>query len=134
VRAEERAPRELPRPLRSNDRALRPVVFSVPADSAEAPAPRIEVSTSEVRTDSPAVPGAKLALEAGRGAPAGTRFLWTQIEGPPVEISDPSRPSIEVTIPAGAERLGFVLVAARPDVVRMVRVIVPLQGDSFRAS
>ena len=134
VSAEEPAPRELPRQLRFNDRALRPAFFPVTGEPAEAAAPRIEVSTSEVRTDSPAVPGAKLALEAGRGAAEGTRFLWVQIEGPPLEIGDPARPSIEVTIPAGAERLGFVLVAARPDVVRVVRVIVPLQGDPSRVS
>ncbi len=133
VSAEEQAPRELPRQLRFNDRAVRPAFFPAPGQPAE-PAPRIEFSTSEVRTDSPAVPGAKLALEAGRGAAEGTRFHWVQIEGPPVEIGDPARPSSEVTIPAGAERLVFVLVAARPDVVRVVRVNVPLQGDPSRVS
>ena len=116
------------------DHSLRPAVFAEQNETKVKLGPEIEVSTTEIRTDSPPVPGAKLALEAGRGAPGGTRFLWVQIEGPPLEIGDPSRPSIEVTIPAGAERLGFVLVAARPDVVRVVRVIVPLQGDPSRVS
>jgi hypothetical protein len=135
VQAQGLPPRELPRELSKKDRGILPSAASRPGEgAAEAVAPRIEVSTSEVRTDAPAVPGAKLALEADRGAPPGTRFHWTQIDGPPVDFGDPSRRSIEVTIPAGAERLGFVLVAARPDLVRVVRVLVPLQGDASQSS
>jgi hypothetical protein len=135
VQAQGLPPRQLPHELSNKDRGTRPAALSLPGEAvAEAVAPRIEVSTSEVRTDSPAVPGAKLALEADRGAPAGTRFHWTQIEGPPVDFGDPSRRSIEVVIPSGAERLGFVLVAARPDFVRVVRVLVPLQDESSQSS
>ena len=32
------------------------------------------------------------------GAP-GTRFRWVQIDGPPVAISDPLKPSIQIIIP-----------------------------------
>src|SRR3954454_6731453 len=109
------APRQIPRPVWSKDRALRPAAFPTAGEATKPESPQVEVSTSLVRTDLPAVPGAKLALEAGRGAPEGTRFRWVQIEGPPVEIVDPSRPTIQITIPAGAERLGFVLIAARPE-------------------
>jgi hypothetical protein len=134
VQADDPAPCKIPPPLKFNDRAVRPALLSVSPGPSEAPAPRIEVSTSEVRTDAPAVPGAKLALHAGRGAPPGTRFLWIQNEGPPLELGDTSRPSIEVTIPAGAEKLGFILVAAQPELVRVIRINVPLQGDPSRVS
>ena len=71
---------------------------------------------------------AKMVLEAGRGAPVGTRFRWQQIDGPTVPIDDPRKPSIEITIPAGSAGLAFLLVASHPDAVRVVRVIVPLPG------
>ncbi|MFO0891189.1 MAG: hypothetical protein U0790_18850 [Isosphaeraceae bacterium] len=41
-----------------------------------------------------------------------------QIEGPPVEIADPDRNSLVITIPPGTDRLGFLLVAAHRDSVR----------------
>lgn len=134
VVAQEPAPVKIPRPVKFTDRAVRPAVLVVQPRSTEATAPQIEVSTSEVRPDAPAVAGARLTLDAGRGAPRGTRFSWFQTEGPPLEIGDPSRPSIEVTIPANAERLGFILVAARPELVRVIRVIVPIEGDPSRWS
>jgi hypothetical protein len=134
ARAEDPAPRELPRPLKFNDRALRPAALLSVSASADGAGPRIEMSTSEIRTESPAVAGAKLALDAGRNASPGTRFLWTQIYGPPVELGDPSRAAVEAIIPAGADRLEFMLIAARPDLVRVVRVNVPLVGDSSRTS
>ena len=132
--AGEPAPSKFPLPVKSIDPACRPAHLSVTPESTESVAPRIEVSAAEVRTDAPAVPGAKLALGVGRGAAEGTRFLWVQIEGPPLDIGDPSRPSIEVTIPPGAEKLGFMLVAATPDLVRVIRVSVPLQPDPSRGS
>jgi hypothetical protein len=120
--------------VRAKDQALRPAFAFARGDTPPPVAPRIEVSTSEVRTDSPAVPGVKMALEAGRGTPQGTQFRWLQIEGPRVEMSDPSRPSIEITIPDGAERLAFMLVAAGPDLVRVIQVIVPLRGYAAPSS
>jgi hypothetical protein len=127
-------PARFPAPVRFNDRAVRPVLLSVAPASQEAAAPRIEVSTLDIRTDAPAVAGSKLALDAGRGASLGTRFLWIQTEGPPLEIRDPSRSAIEVTIPAGAEKLGFMLMAVTPELVRVIRVNVPLQSDPSKAS
>ena len=40
------------------------------------------------------------------------------------------KPAIHVKIPAGADRLGFVLVAVRPERTVVSRVIVPLQPMS----
>ncbi len=96
-------------------------------DAGEAGVPRVEVAAVSIRTELPAVPGAQMVLQVDRGAVEGTRFRWFQVEGPPVEIDDPSQPSIQITIPKGAEQLGFVLVAAKANLVRAVRVIVPVQ-------
>lgn len=104
-----------------------------PAGADGPAAPRIEVTETEIRTDPPASPGARLGLEAGKKF-QGMRYHWFQVEGPAVEIPDPSRPSIQVTIPGGADRLGFVLVAARADLVRLVRVNVPVPGSPSRGA
>ena len=127
-------PGEFPRALRSQDRATRPASALRHADIADSREQRVEVSTNEVRTDLPAVAGAKMVLDAGHGATEGTRFRWVQIEGPPIDFGDPSRPTIEIIIPSGAEKLGFILVATSAEVVRVIRVNVPLQGDPSRTS
>ncbi len=100
-----------------------------PAAADAPPAPRVEVTETEIQTDPPPSPGARLGLEAGRKF-QGMRYHWFQVVGPAVAIPDPSLPSIQVTIPSGADRLGFVLVAARADLVRLVRVNVPIYGPS----
>jgi hypothetical protein len=116
------------------DHANRPAVIAGESDSTVKPGPEIDFTTTEIKTDGPAVPGAKLVLEAGRGAPAGTRFHWVQTEGPPVAISDALKPSIQITIPAGAEKLAFLLLASNSEGVRIVRVIVPLPAEAARNS
>jgi hypothetical protein len=116
------------------DHSFRPAVFAEKDESKVKPGPEIDVTTTEIRTDIPPVPGATMVLEAGRGAPTGTRFRWLQIDGPPVAISDPLKPSIQITVPAGAEKLAFLLVASSSEGVRIVRVIVPLPGEAARNS
>lgn len=126
-------PRALPplSPVKAGD--LRPVRGDDEAPQAES-VPEIEVLDTEIRTEEPTVAGARLVLEVGRGAPEGTRFRWIQTDGPPVDVPDPTKGSIEVTIPAGADRLGFLLVAASPDGVRVARVSVPIRGEAARSS
>ncbi|WP_165231212.1 hypothetical protein [Aquisphaera insulae] len=133
---EEPPPREFPLPRAARDAAVRAATQDPPANVRDEAAPRpplstpeIELIDSEVRTAQPAVPGARLALEAGKNAPEGTRFRWIQTEGPPVSIGDSTRPSIQVTIPAGADRLAFLLIAANDQEVRAARVIVPIKGS-----
>ena len=111
-----------------------PSVLPAPVGAEEKRSgPEVTFSTIEIRTELPAVPGARMALDVDRGEVEGTTFRWTQIEGPTVAIEDPSRPSIQITLPAGTERLGFLLVAARSDRVRIVRVFVPVQTPSQRS-
>ena len=125
---------QISRPLKSRDAALKYAALDAAAEKGEKHAPQIELSTAEIRTDTPAVAGAKLVLQIGSGAPSGTRFRWAQIEGPLVDIADPSKSSIEITIPAAADRLGFLLITAHADWVRVVRVNVPLASDPTRTS
>ncbi len=106
---------------------------AVEASPGELPPPRFETTETEIRTDPPASPGARLGLEAGQKF-QGMRFQWFQVEGPAVDLTDPSRSSIQVTIPGGTSKLGFVLVAARADLVRLVRISVPIQGAVASAS
>jgi hypothetical protein len=88
-----------------------------------------------VRTDAPASPGAKLNLRIDQELVAGTRFHWTQVEGPPVKIDDPSQAAIQIMIPRGTDHLGFLLVAATPEMIRVFRVKVPIRRatDSWGA-
>jgi hypothetical protein len=92
------------------------------------------VSAAQVRTDAPVVAGARLTLAVASKAAEGTHYHWAQTFGPAVTIDDPTAPSIRVLIPQGAESLGFVVVMARADLVRVVRMNVPIQGDAARAS
>ena len=122
------APGKYPGPRPAVDRAVRRAGADEPA------APEIEVDSTEIRTEVPAVPGAAMVLTIGQGAEDGTRYRWVQVEGPAVAIEVPAKPSIKILIPGGAERLAFLAVAARRDLVRVVRVVVPIQGDAARAS
>ncbi len=131
-------------PAQEGDGAI-PREFSLPPEASEprlgasgvaldelrkSAGPRIEVKVTEVRTATPPVPGATLVLEADRRLRDGTSFQWLQVGGPPVEIKDPSQPTIQVKIPGGATRLGFVLVAARPELTIVNKVNIPIQSTA----
>jgi hypothetical protein len=92
--------------------------------------PRIESGAAIVTTATPAFPGARITLEINRGSVEWSQFYWTQVEGPPVKIDDPTAPAIRVVVPSGAERLGFLFVATSSEVVRVYRLTVPLQQGS----
>ena len=59
------------------DHSLSPAVFAEQNETKVKPGPEIDVSTTEIRTDSPPVPGATMVLEAGRGRPGNTIPLGT---------------------------------------------------------
>ncbi len=87
----------------------------------------VEVSEVTVKPAVSPTPGARVVLNVEDLVAAGVRYRWVQSEGPPVAIEDATRRSIEVTIPGGAPRLGFLLVATGRDRVRIVRVTIPIQ-------
>jgi hypothetical protein len=89
--------------------------------------PRIEYNVTEIRPDKAPVAGATLVLQTDSRLAEGTNFLWLQVEGPPIEIKDPTRPVLQVTIPPGVERLEFLVVESRPERTIVERVNVPLQ-------
>ncbi|ODT98707.1 MAG: hypothetical protein ABS79_05460, partial [Planctomycetes bacterium SCN 63-9] len=87
------------------------------------------MSNVTIRTDAPAVPGARLVLRIDREVVERSQFRWSQVEGVPVEIDDPTKPSIQITIPRGSDQLGFLLVAAKPDRIRVFRIHVPIRSS-----
>ncbi len=107
-----------------------PEPAATPEGGTDGDTPRIEVSSVTIRPDGPAVPGARVRLEAEQEDEPATRYHWEQIDGPPVDIADPSGPSIMVTLPSGADQVVFHLVTARGNLTRLVRVTVPIQGDA----
>jgi hypothetical protein len=62
------------------------------------------------------------------GGDSSVRYHWEQIEGPAVAIADRTRPAIDVLLPSGVERIVFQLVIARSDLIRLVRVTVPIES------
>ena len=117
--------------LRTSPWFLILAVFSLGASDPRGPEPGeglpVEFSEVTVKPKVAPIPGARVVLNVQDLADRGVRYRWVQSEGPPVAIDDPARPSIEVTIPEGASRIGFLLVATGRDRVRIVRVTVPLQ-------
>ena len=95
--------------------------------------PAIAFGETVVKTATPAVTGSKIVLEVDKRLVQGTRFQWFQVEGPKAVVDDPHKASLMVTVPPGAEQLGFVLVAARAEQVRVLRVIVPVRGGKLSA-
>jgi hypothetical protein len=92
--------------------------------------PRIEVASATVTTEAPATPGATVTLSLNFDPARWSRFHWTQVEGAPVKIDNPSTPSIRVVIPPGDRPLEFVCVATNTDVIRVVRVLLPIQDGT----
>jgi hypothetical protein len=71
-------------------------------------------------------PGARVMIGPDGPADPEATYRWTQVEGPPAEIADPTRPRIAVTIPVGAHRLVFLLTVKDHLGERTARVVVPV--------
>ncbi len=103
--------------------------------SAAVPSPlsnmNITYGETVVKTAGPAVTGSRLVLEVEKAMVDGTRFQWFQVEGPKAIIDDPNKASVTLTVPPGAEQLTFVLIAARTDQVRVLKVVVPVRGGKL---
>ncbi|HZW32208.1 MAG TPA: hypothetical protein VFF52_15965 [Isosphaeraceae bacterium] len=126
--AREPAPARPPAPGRTEGGDGGPAAPVPPPAAAHVlPGPPIEAGAATVTTRTPAVAGARVTLELDRGPVAWSHFFWTQVEGPPVTIEDPTAPSIRVVVPPGAQRLGFLFVASSREVVRVFRVTLPIQ-------
>ena len=109
------------------------IVLIAAGDSRGSEAPEglpVEVSEVTVKPKVSPVPAARVVLNVEDLVAAEVRYRWVQSEGPPVAIEDATRRWIEVTIPGGAPRLGFLLVATGHDRVRIVGVTIPIQTPS----
>ncbi len=84
-----------------------------------------------VKTSSPVLTGSRLVLEVDKSMVEGTQFQWLQVEGPKAVIDDPNKASVTLTVPPGAEQLTFVLIAARTNQVRVLKVVVPVRGGKI---
>lgn len=94
-------------------------------DSTEEP-PRIVVDAVEIRPGGTAGPGDRVLLRVDEKQDPSCRYYWEQIEGPPVAIGDRTGPSITITLPEGAERVAFHLIASRRELTQLIRVVVPI--------
>ena len=93
--------------------------------------PNIAYGETIVKTASPAVTGTRIVLEVDSEMIVGSRFQWFQVEGPKAVIDDPRKASLTVTVPPGAEQITFVLIAARAEEVRVMKVVVPVRGGKI---
>ncbi len=80
----------------------------------------------EIRYNGTPVPGTRVTLALSESDDPNATYRWMQIEGPKVEIDDPSKPRITLTVPRGAERLRFLLTMNDRNGGRSVRVTVPI--------
>lgn len=137
-----RAQDSLPHPVPGQPAALLPTpseaapegvpVASVPREAKAARSPL------EVRYDGTPTPGARIELGLVGASDPQASYQWVQIEGPPVTIDDAAKPKIQITIPADARRLGFLLTMNDASGQRTARFSVPIgtapRGDASAAN
>lgn len=74
------------------------------------------------------LPGKRIKLQLQGVEAPGSRYEWTQIEGPPVQIDQPGEPQVSLVVPNDAHRLAFLLtVSDSSGRIRRYRVNVPVQ-------
>ena len=83
VWAQGKPARGIPPLMPITDHSLCPAVFAEQNETKVKLGPEIDVSTTEIRTDSPPVPGATMVLEAGHGAPGEHDSAGYRLTGPP---------------------------------------------------
>jgi len=88
---------------------------------------------SEVRYNGTPTPGARITLSLTGSDDTTATYLWTQVEGPAVEIDDPSKPRVSLTIPPGADRLRFLLTTKDRLGERTVKVTIPVAAAAAPA-
>gem|GEM_PF-2082769 len=84
---------------------------------------------SEIRYDGKPTQGSRITIALKSSDDPTASYRWIQTEGPRVDIGDSNKPRITLTIPRGAERLGFVLLLRDRQGERRVRVTVPIGAE-----
>ena len=79
-----------------------------------------------VRYDGTPAPGSRLVVQPeGTPSPNAT-YHWSQVEGPAVAVENWDTPRLELTVPAGARSLGFVLTIRDARGQRSSRASIPI--------
>jgi len=84
-------------------------------------------SDGGVRSRAAASPGPRITISVDGQPDKAASYRWVQVEGPHVEIDDPTKPKIQVTIPEGSHKLGFLVSRTVGGVEATARVDVPVE-------
>jgi hypothetical protein len=84
-------------------------------------------AASPLKFDGVPTQGASIAVGLDGPPDPDTTYKWVQIEGPPAKIEDDTKPTIHLTVPPNAERLGFLVTLKNASGQRSARVIVPIR-------
>lgn len=84
--------------------------------------------TAQLKFNGTPTVGSRITLKLDGVSEPDTSYLWVQVEGPPVTIDDPTKPTIELTIPPKTERLGFEVVLKSNGATKTRRVTIPVGG------
>ncbi len=71
-------------------------------------------------------PGSRITLGLDNPVKPGSHYLWIQTIGPPLDLGDATGPKLRVTVPAGADALGFLLIVGDDQGIRTSRINVPI--------
>ena len=93
------------------------------ADPVGIPGPGAAVG---LRSQRPAEPGSRITLRLDQSVKPGSHYLWVQTVGPPLDLGERTNPELRLTVPRGAEALGFLLIVADERGIRTSQVDVPI--------
>jgi len=83
-----------------------------------------------VRAEGPAVPGLRMTLRLDQPARPGSHYLWVQTKGPAVDLGERTGPELRLSVPSGADALGFLLIVADDRGIRTTQVDVPIASPA----
>ena len=106
----------------------------VAQSSVVSPSPGDAAQVAKVEVKGAATPGSRVRLQVEDPGRPGRHYLWFQTEGPPVDLNGRSEPELKVTIPPGAEELGFLLVVGDEHGLREASVTIPVLTPSGSAA
>jgi hypothetical protein len=92
-------------------------VSSVKSVGKEAPRGRVEGVAS---------PGSRIRLCLDQPARAGSRFYWVQNAGPSIDVDGQAGAELKLTVPIGAESLGFLLAISDDQGLQTVDFQIPI--------
>ncbi len=96
---------------------------------APAPAPSAKAGAKvgfQAKTEGSALPGSRIRLSLDPPAKAGSRYYWVQTDGPPISLEGETGPELKLTVPLGADSLGFLLVVSDELGIKTVAFNVPI--------